>query len=202
MSNDTTRNDFIFFQNEILGDVKQMESKVIERFSKSDSFIETQTQKYDNKIKDLTDRLILLSQKFEEKKDTKRLEETITKLKERIDELVTKIEVKLDILDKDFRNACFKYDKIITNNLTVPGLIGTSCPYESLKPFLNYTNLKISELIKAKEKQSLDTKRYKEKLEILIEQNKTQFETSQNKISDYCSQGFQQCEITCKDRMN
>ena len=203
MINDNNRrNDFIFFQNEILGDVKKIESKVIEKVSQSASFIEAQTKKYDIKIKDLTERFNSLSQKFEEKKDTKKLEETIKQLKLKTDELITKIEVKLNILEKDFSNACFKYDKMITNNLTVPGLIGTSCPYESLKPFLNYTNIKLSELLKAKDKQNLDTKRYKEKLENLLELNKTQFETAQNKISDYCSQGFEQCQIICKDRMN
>ena len=39
-------------------------------------------------------------------------------------------------------------------------------------------------------------------METLIAQNKTQFETAQNKISDYCSHGFQQCDIICKDRMS
>jgi hypothetical protein len=71
-----------------------------------------------------------------------------------------------------------------------------------LRPFLEYAHQKIYELLRAKEKHTLDTKKYKEKLESLIGQNKIQFETAQNKINDFCTKGFQQCDNVCKDRMS
>jgi hypothetical protein len=202
MSNENSRNDFIFFQNEILGDVKQMETKLNEKFSQMKKFLDSETQKYDNKIEDLTNRFTLLTEKFNEQSNTLKIEESIKKSRQKLEELLTKIEIKLNILDKDFHNSCFKYDKIVTNNLLVPGLIGTSCPYDTLKPFLEYTNQKLNELMKYKEKQTIDTKKYKEKMESIISQNKIQFEISQNKINDYCSTGFNQCDIVCKDRAN
>ena len=202
MNNEKTRNDFIFFQNEILGDVKKVETKLSEKLSQTTSFLETQTQKYEQKLKDLANRFNILSHQLEEHNNTEKFEEVMKQSKQKLEDLVTKIEVKLNILDKDFNNACFKYDKIFSNNLVVPGLIGAGCPYDTLKPFLEYTNQKLGELLKAKEKQTIDTKKYKEKMENLISHNKTQFETAQNKISDYCSHGFQQCDIICKDRMN
>ena len=175
MSNENSRNDFIFFQNEILGDVKQMETKLNEKFSQMKKFLDSETQKYDNKIEDLTNRFTLLTEKFNDQSNTLKIEESIKKSRQRLEELLTKIEIKLNILDKDFHNSCFKYDKIVTNNLLVPGLIGTSCPYDTLKPFLEYTNQKLNELLKYKEKQTIDTKKYKEKMESIISQNKIQF---------------------------
>ena len=202
MSNEKTRNDFIFFQNEILGDVKKIETKLFEKINQTTSFIETQTQKYDQKIKDVTERLTLLSKQMEEQNNSTKLQEAIEHSRHKLEDLVTKLEVKLNILEKDFNNACFKYDKIFSNNLLVPGLIGTACPYDNLKSFLEYTNQKLAELTKAKDKQNLDTKKYKEKLESIITQNKIQFETAQNKITDYCSQRLEQGDVICKDRMN
>ena len=39
-------------------------------------------------------------------------------------------------------------------------------------------------------------------METIIERNKTQIETAQNKINEYCTNGFKQCDDICKDRMN
>ena len=202
MNNDKTRNDFIFFQNEILGDVKKVETKVTEKLSQTISFLETQTEKYENKIKDLTNKFNLLTEQVHEQNNTHKLEESLQVLQVKMEDLISKVEIKLNILNKDFNNACYKYDKIFTTNLNVPGLIGTSCPYSSLRAFLEYVNQKFNELLKAKDKQTMDSKKYKEKMENLITQNKIQFETAQQKIDDYCHQSFEQCDIACKDRIN
>ena len=202
MNNDKTRNDFIFFQNEVLGDMKKMEAKISENISQITSFLDSQLQKNDNKIKDLTNKFNLISQQIEEQNNSRKSEESRLKDKKRLEELFTKLDIKLNILEKDLNSACFKYDRMFSNNLAVPGLIGPSCPYDSLKPFLEYINIKISELLKAKDKQNIDTKKYKEKMEILIGQNKTQLEITENKINEFCSHGFKQCDIICKDRMN
>ena len=199
--NEKSKNDFIFFQNEILGDVKKIEMKLIEKLTHTTSFIENQTERYDSKIKDLTNKINQLSLAVEKKDNVERLEKSMYQSQKKMEELLTKLEIKFNILDKDFHNACFKYDKIVSNNLIVPGLIGVSCPYESLKPFIEFINLKVGELLKAKDKQTLDTKKYKEKLELIISQSKTQFEIAQNKITDYCSDGLNRCDLICKDRM-
>ena len=202
MNNDATRNDFIIFQNEILGDLKQLETKLMDKLAKALTVMENQAEKNENKMKEILVKFDLLAERVDKGDKTHQFEEAINLSQQRSDELITKVDIKLGILEKDFTNACFKYDKIFTNNLIVPGLIGTSCPYADLRPFLDYTNKKLVELIKFKERQIMDTKKYKEKMENLIAQNKTHFETAQNKFSDYCHQGFEQCEIICKDRMN
>ena len=202
MNNDKTRNDFIFFQNEILGDVKKIESKLMEKMSQTVSFVETQSEKYDNKLKDLTNKYDLISKEINEHNKIQKYEEMLQLFQRKMEELISRVEIKLNILEKDFRDTRFKYDTIISNNLLVPGLIGNSCPYINLRPFLEYTNQKICELSKSKDKHAIDYKKYKEKLEILISQNNTQFEIAEKKFSDFCNEGFDQCDKICKDRMN
>ena len=68
-------------------------------------------------------------------------------------DLTVKLEIKFNIMNKDLKDACFKYDKIVSNNLLVPGIIGSGCPYDNLRYFIEYANVKIAELVKAKEKQ-------------------------------------------------
>jgi hypothetical protein len=81
MNNEKTRNDFIFFQNEILGDVKKVETKLSEKLSQTTSFLETQTQKYEQKLKDLANRFNILSHQLEEHNNTEKFEEVMKQSK-------------------------------------------------------------------------------------------------------------------------
>ena len=201
-ANDNIKNDFIFFQNEVLSDIKKLESKLTEKIFQMNNAIEQNNLKIENKINDLNTRFVILTKQFQEKKNADNPLLIIQPIKQKIEENISKLEIKINMLEKDLDSACFKYDKIVTNNLNVPGLIGSSCPYETLRPFLEYVNIKMVELLKAKEKQTFDFKKYKEKLETIINNNKTQFDTTQKKINEYCKNGFKQCDINCTDRIN
>ena len=201
-SNDKVKNDFIFFQNEVLRDLKKIESKFAEKIMQLNNTIGEQNLKTETKIQDLISRLEVLSNQIQEKKNSENPLNIIQPIKQKIDENVTKLEMKVTFLQKDFDNACFRYDKIISNNLSVPGIIGSSCPYESLRPFIEFVNIKITELSKAKDKQILDLKKYKEKLETIIANNKKQMDTSQKQINDYCKNGLKQCDNNCIERIN
>ena len=201
-ANDNLKNDFIFFKNEILSDIKKIESKFTDKLFQINDLISQTNFKIENKQKDLYAKYDLLSSQLHEKKNKESFETALLPFKQKIEDSISKLGINLNILEKDFGNSCYKYDKIFSNNFNVPGLIGNGCPYDSLRPFLEYINLKITELLKAKEKQTFDLKKYKEKLETIINNNKTQFETAQNKINDYCKKGFKQCDINCIDRIN
>ena len=201
-ANDNLKNDFIFFKNEILSDIKKIESKLTDKIFQINDLISQTNFKIENKQKDLYAKYDLLSSQLHEKKNKESFEKALLPFKQKIEDSISKLGINLGVLEKDFGNSCYKYDKIFSNNFNVPGLIGNGCPYDSLRPFLEYINLKITELLKAKEKQTFDFKKYKEKLETIINNNKTQFETAQNKINDYCKKGFKQCDNNCIDRIN
>ena len=201
-SNDKVRNDFLFFQNEILTDVKKVETRINEKIAQTTDFIDQQNQKIENKFKEINTRFETLSNQMQEKDTSHKFEALLQQIKHKIDESISKMEIKLNLLDRDLNDACFKYDKVISNNLKVPGLIGSSCPYDSLKPFLEFINRKLSELLKSKDKQTLDLKKYKEKMETIIGQNKTQFDTVQNKFNEYCTNLFKQSDVNCTERIS
>ena len=41
----TTKNDFLYFQNEILGDIKNIQVKTAEKFTQISNYLETQKEK-------------------------------------------------------------------------------------------------------------------------------------------------------------
>ena len=111
--------------------ISEIEKKILELNEKKDSIIEhTQILKFlDEKLSNL------------EKKLLKNNDQIIDN------------EVKLTSLRKDFSEACFKYDKLFINNLSVPGLIGNSCKFKSLKEFVEFSVNKFLEFESCKQKQ-------------------------------------------------
>lgn len=200
-TNDSIKNDFAFFQNEVLSDIKNLETKFSDKIKQFNTLIEQLNIKTENKIKDLNSKFSLLTNQIQEKKNSENPEFLIQSIKQKSEENFSKLDIKINLIEKDLDNACYKYDKIISNNLNIPGLIGSSCPYDTLRPFLEFVNLKLAELLKSKERQTFDFKKYKEKLETIINSNKTQFETTQKTIKEFCKNGFKQCENNCIDRI-
>ena len=197
-----TKNDYIFFKNEILGDMKKLETKCAEKISQIKSLIDSQDEKINIKIKDLINSFQLLSTQIEEQNKSTKLEEYIDKIRQKLEDLSTKNQIKINILEKDLNNACFKYDQIFSNNLIVPGLIGVSCPYSNLKQFLEYINQKLKEISFGKEKHIIESKKFKEKMVDINAQNKAQFEVIQNKLNTIFTNVCKECDSICKERMN
>ena len=196
-----TKNDFIFFQNEILGDVKKIEIKITERLNAVTSILETQKFLVDKNNEELKS---MIQNIANEKNGTVNLEPFENKLKESIksvQELSSKLEIKFNILNRDFNNACYRYDKAISSNLIIPGVIGYGCPYENLRAFLEFINIKLIELNRDKEKSTLDTKLYKEKLENLIKSNQKQLETMEFKMKDVFRRQLASNDNLFKDRI-
>ena len=198
----TTKNDFLYFQNEILGDIKNIQVKTAEKFTQISNYLETQKNFNEKKFNDLTILVDKLSKKLEEKTDLEKFEDKLKQSLRSMQDLTVKLEIKFNIMNKDLKDACFKYDKIVSNNLLVPGIIGSGCPYDNLRYFIEYANVKIAELVKAKEKQNLDGKLYKEKIEGIINQNQYQFETMNVKFSNIIQDEIKKNDKMCKERIS
>ena len=196
-----TKNDFLFFQNEILGDIKNIDFKMNEKFTHMSKYIETQNSFNEKKMQNISALIEKLSKKVEEKTDLDKFDEKLKLSLKNMQDLTVKLEIKFNIINKDLKDACFKYDKIISNNLVVPGVIGVGCPYENLKYFIEYANVKLAELIKSKDKQTLDNKAYKEKMEGIIKQNQIQFEAMNIKLNDILQQEVKKNDNLCRQRI-
>ena len=118
-----TKNDFLFFQNEILVDLKKIETRSNEQFSQLSSFIKSQNFINEQKIQKLSALIETLTKKIEEKTDLEKFEDKLRQSMNTMNDTAVKFEVKLNILNKELKDTCFKYDSIITNNLFVPRII-------------------------------------------------------------------------------
>ena len=167
MSDYASKKDMMFFENEILGDIKKLDNKI--------------NSKYDEKINDLTNKLeaseqkvLLLSDKIGElyeiianQKDNQTKISQIINFKQKTEESMFVYDTKIHSIEKDLNNAIYKFDNIFSNIL-VPGLIGNACKYPTVRQFLDYCNKSFMDLNAFKDKQIIDLKAYKSKMESLV----------------------------------
>ena len=81
---------------------------------------------------------------------------------------ITSHEIRLTNMREDFSKATQKYDKIYLDNLELPGYIGHCAKYKNCKNFFLDVIKDLATLNKYREKNIIDLKMYKEKLETII----------------------------------
>ena len=78
---------------------------------------------------------------------------------------ITSHELRLTAIQTDLTKSINKYDKMFLDNLILPGYIGEFSKYKNCQVFFDDVILQLSKLNSFKEKNILDLKSYKEKLE-------------------------------------
>ena len=197
-----TRNDFSYFQNEILKDIKSLEKKVNDKITTiSKNFQNTALiieQKYEN-AKVRMDEILEILQK----------ENLMGKINDRLDKFNSKIEetillnnTKISSLQKDLSNATFKYDKIFLNNISSPGLIGDGCPYPTMRSFLEFSNNKIKEFISSKERSAVDFKRFQDWTKSTLDNYKEELNDFKNSNHQFLVKEIKNYDKRSLDKMN
>ena len=190
--------ELLFFKDDMLKDLKRFESKLTSKYNETQSSIQQKLNFYDEQFEKLTDKI----SKFENSDlNDKLFEEKINsliKFKEKISETIMTNEIKLDSTQKDLQNAIYKYDKMFTDSVIYPGLIGNLCKYKTFHEFIDYLLIQISQLNSFKEKNILDLKSYKTKLENLIQSFKLQIDNITKSMTEFTTKSVNDCEERIK----
>ena len=160
-----SKNDMMFFQDEILTDIKNIKSFINTKLTKLDE--ETRKKINENTIK-INDFSNKMKELLELVTSTRIDHQKVEELYKNKDNLKAKVEEnRLKILDNRtlIDSALYKYDKAIIDNLEVPGLIGFNCKFSNIKKFLSYTNEELENHKDVKKKQITEINSLKEKID-------------------------------------
>ena len=196
---DLTKKDFIYFQNEVLQDIKKVESKLNEKIGSIYTYIQEISTSNEKRYDSMNSLVKNISDNNNEKIEEKILSQ-IERLKKKVEDIAVNNTSRINIMQKDLSNACFKYDKIVLDNLKVNGLIGDGCPYKNLKLFIEYINRKIKEIILAKDKIIVESNSLKEKMNNMTTQIKVELDTEKMKMNEIISQKVNENEEKCLER--
>ena len=145
-------------KEEMLFDLRQLENKLMDQINKKWIQIESTNNS-------LLDRIAIMMDNNKQMIDSITLQKiNLDKIadyepfKNKIEAMVTSHEIRINSISTDVINFRAKYDKIISDNLTVPGFIGPSCQFKSISDFLYNQILEASKAKNEKEQIKSDVK--------------------------------------------
>ena len=197
--NDLQKNDFVYFRNEILKDMKEIETKINVKVLDLYSFIKKNSIEIDEKFNDINVKLKILQDNdplILENKFNSKIERNKINTEEKFSDMGTKI----SMMKKDLSNACFKYDKIILDNLKLSGVIGEGCPYSNLKYYLEFLHKNVLDYSLFKEKNIKEIELIQNKINDIIPHAKSELETQKYFIAEITSTRLNEVEKKCQNR--
>ena len=112
---------------------------------------------------------------------------------------LTSHEVRITNMREDFSNATQKYDKIYLDNLELPGYIGKFSKFKNCQAFFENIIREIDKMNQYKEKNNLDNKAYKEKLDGIIKSFSLLLKNNNESQLKYIKQLNDNCFKECKE---
>ena len=163
--------ELIFFKNELLGDLKQIEFKFAKKLGDQKDDTQNQLLELHNKIDALTKKIFNISNTISQNKFDEEKIESLHKFRSKMEETINLQELRMNSIAMDLVNAINKYDRLIDKNLFYPGIIGAdNARFTTLHNFIDYVLKNIEQLNTFKEQTiGFDFERYKKKLTSMME---------------------------------
>ena len=182
--NSISQNDLMYFKNEVLGNLKKMETNLKDTIKLVDKIIEDKLNPYQNKFEEMNNKIFDLSNLIAKDRTNFEKINQLLLFKQKTEDLLISQENRIIQCDKDISKACFKYDKLLLTNVMIPGLIGEHCKYPSLKAYIENNISQINNLNSIKEKQTVEVKNCKDKVDNLVKQFTIQIENVKKLLSE------------------
>ena len=189
-------------QNEILKDMASLDKKLSDKITKLTTLVQSQQLTTDQKLEINNERYTSLIEKMESNEEIKKIKQEFTEFKSQVNQNQLINTNKIITVEKDLKNACYKYDNFCGNNIFTPGLIGNGAKYKDLKTFREFVDKKISELVIYKEKNVIDLKKYKEKTDNAIEKLKSKNEKSEKIYFDFFNDKINEAKKEMMSKFN
>ena len=120
----------------------------------------------------------------------------------KVNDTLTSHEIRINNQRSDYTKSCQKYDQIYLDNLVLPGWIGECCKYKTCKNFFDDVITQLGKLNQFKEKNTLDLKTYKDKLETIIKNFNLIVDNNNKANMKYSKEIGEITEKNCKEMIN
>ena len=129
MADNSFKNDLMYIQNELLGDIKNAEKKLEAKLKKNNQSFEEYKiileKKFDY-LENVYNALLQRTQptKVEETFDEKKIFYEINSINQKMENNYFILKNDICSLRNEMKDNIYKYEKLISDNLQIPGLIG------------------------------------------------------------------------------
>ena len=168
--NNSKDNNDIFTKEEFLKLITEFEDKWMKMLDMKQSHLERDISDIKSNSLDILQKSKILldnytSEKIKESKITE-----LEAFKNKVNDMLITHEIRINNNIKDISNFSSKYEKVIQENLFVPGFVGPSCQYKSLSEYLTYNMNEVSKIRIDKETLKKEQTEFKAKIDGFIKQ--------------------------------
>ena len=163
-------NNNTFTKEEFFQKMNEFEEKWMKMLDIKDS----QIQKEITTIKENSLDLMKKSQIIIDNYSTEKIYESkvneLESFKNKVNDMLITHEVRINNNIKEISNISNKYEKMIADNLYIPGYIGPACQYKNLSEYITYNMSEVSKLRSEKDGLKIEQKDYKSKMDNFMKQ--------------------------------
>ena len=179
-----SKEDIIYFKDEVLKDVKQFEIKIGQKYDSQALIVKTKLEQYETKMTAMIEKINVLANKISTNISLKEKVEEIYefKIKALQDQMIQ--EVKIETTANELKDAINKYDSILLESVIYSGVIGKNCKFQTFHNLIDYILNTLNQLNLAKDKSNIDFKNMKKKYDSAIQSLKSQADSNTKGIKD------------------
>ena len=184
-----TQTDLIYFKNQTLKDLKEIEANILSKVKAKTDQYDTKFTQMETKINIYSTKITELSQSINSEKNNVEKIDKLYEFKSSTEYKTSKLETRLKEISENFSEEIHSMKKIINESINYPGVIGPKSKFNDFRAFIDYIIKSISSINVFKDKMSaFDIQSYKTNLDKIIKSYKTEFDrymsSSKNLVSD------------------
>ena len=184
-----TQTDLIYFKNQTLKDLKEIEANILSKVKAKTDQYDTKFTQMETKINIYNTKITELSQSINSEKNNVEKIDKLYEFKSSSEYKTSKLETRLKEISENFSEEIHSMKKIINESINYPGVIGPKSKFNDFRSFIDYLIKSISSINAFKDKMSaFDIQSYKTNLDKIIKSYKTEFDrymsSSKNLVSD------------------
>ena len=192
------RHEIYYFKNEIIKELNKIEQKINSKISLNSLQMNNNKIENDNQFKLLSAKIDSIFEKNLQFETFNEKLEDLIKYKIKNEQTLLINNMKIDGLKQEINNNFSKYDKIIKNHMVTDGLVGNNCQFKTYPEMLRFILDNISKLNTFREKNILDLKSYKVKLESLLITFRTQIDNILKTMTEFTTKSVNEAENRIK----
>jgi len=189
-----TYQDLIMFKEDWLKELRNYKSKISNSVSveleKYSGLLEKSNQNLNYYEKDKS--LFMSKIDFVQEKE-KLFTEVINKTNQLRNEVMIN-QLHISNCRKDIDNSCYKYDKAISDNLLVPGIIGKSCKFQNLKEYIIYNKEEMNNAFSGNRQNAAELNLLKRKLDANTGQLDTKIKSLEYRLSNFIATRYHELD--------
>ena len=191
------KNDLLLFKNEALKDFKEAQNKILDKYHKLDEDIKTRFESYENRINKFEIKITELTNLINTDRTIQEKVEQLLEFKEKTSDTLLTEKIRLDNFRNDLNANITRIDKILTDSVIYPGIIGGIAKYKTFHDLIDYVLTQCSLNLTFREKNIMDLKSYKTKIEKYLDI----FNNQTNQFLKTTSEYTQSCIKESEEKM-